>query len=208
MKPSDSKKKAEPRVWGLTGGIASGKSLVAKFFAEEGVPVIDADEIARELRGPGGAAHELIQKRFGTVDPSKLREIVFTDPSARKDLEAILHPLIQKESGKRIEAALQGREGAVPVLYEATLLVETGRYRDLQGLIVVVAEEEVRIQRLIARDRSSRELAQRILASQLGDAERRDHATFVIENDGSIENLKAQVRALLPRLSNFHRSKS
>ncbi len=208
MKPSESKKArsstpvAPPvaKIWGLTGGIASGKSTVARIFSELGVPVIDADQVARELRAPDGAAHDAILARFGTADSARLREIVFSDPVARADLEAILHPLIREESARRISQAVEGRVGIVPVIYEAALLVETGRYRDFAGLIVVAASEELRLARLMARDQSEEELARKILRSQISDEKRRSCATFVIENHGSIEELHAQVLAIFPKL--------
>src|SRR5271167_754127 len=89
-------------VWGLTGGIASGKSSVARFLEKAGLYIIDADQLARDLSKEGGKAHPLIVKRFGTADRAKIRETVFNDPKARKDLEAILHPLIGEESRKRM----------------------------------------------------------------------------------------------------------
>jgi len=221
MKPSESKKAQanakSVKVWGLTGGIASGKSTVARIFAEAGVPVVDADQVARDLRAPGGAAHDPIVARFGTVDPARLREIVFSDPVARAELEAILHPLIRTESMRRIEAAVTGQLAsatngsgrrmdnltappAVPVIYEAALLVETGRYRDFAGLIVVSADEKLRVKRLMDRDQNDEELAQRIVAAQISDEKRRSCADFVIENHGSLEDLRKQVLAIVPKL--------
>jgi dephospho-CoA kinase len=200
MKPSESKK-AQAKIWGLTGGIASGKSTVARIFSEAGVPVVDADQVARELRAPGGAAYDAIVAQFGTADAQRLRQIVFSDPVARSKLETILHPLIRAESARRIEAMLVGKSGTVPVIYEATLLVETGRYRDFAGLIVVSADEELRLARLMARDKNPEELARRIVASQMSDEKRRSHATYIIENHGSVEDLRMQVLALLPKLA-------
>jgi len=181
-----------PEIWGLTGGIASGKSTAAKAFAAAGVPFVDADEIARELRAPDGAAHALIVARFGTADPVKLRQVVFTDPRAKNDLEGILHPLIQKESLARIRSFKAKR-----VIYEASLLIETGRYQDFAGLIVIVSPLEARRQRLVARDRISLELADQMIASQISDEERRKVATHVIENDGSAENLTKKIQSFV-----------
>jgi dephospho-CoA kinase len=181
--------------------VASGKSTVARLFAEAGIAVIDADAIARELRAPGGRAYDAIMARFGTADPSRLREIVFSDAVARSDLEAIMHPLIREESTRRIYEATLGHTGAVPVIYEAALLVETGRYRDFAGLIVVSADEETRMKRLMARDQSSEALARKIIAAQIADIDRQAVATFVIENHGSVDELRVQVQALLPKLS-------
>jgi dephospho-CoA kinase len=196
------------RVFGLTGGIASGKSTVAKFLGEAGLPVIDADWIARELSEPGGAAHTPIVERFGTGDRAKLREIVFKDAKSRRDLEAILHPLIRMESLHRMRREADawrmrhpGAPGPVPMIYEATLLVETGRYKDFDGLIVVEAPRDVRKIRVVERDGSLPELAEKIISAQLSDEERRAHATHVIENAGTLEELHAKVLALLPRLT-------
>jgi dephospho-CoA kinase len=208
MKQKTSKTKANSglKVIGLTGGIASGKSAVAEVFKSLGVPVIDADQIARALAQPGGAAHDKILKRFGTVDRAELRDLVFSDNAARKDLEAILHPLIQSESKKQIEALAQ-KSTVLPgiVLYEASLLVETGRFRDLDGLIVVETPRDIRIKRLVQRDSKkgmTAELAQKILNAQASDDERRHAATFVIDNSGIFQDLKTRVAALIQSLKN------
>jgi dephospho-CoA kinase len=176
-------------VWGLTGGIASGKSTAARIFAEEGIPVIDADQVSRELSAPGGAAYAEILGRFGTADRAELRKLVFADDQARKDLEAILHPQIVAESLKRMQSL-----GAPRVIYEATLLVETGRYKELTGLIVIDAPRDLRRARLIGRDGVEPELADRILASQIDDQRRREAATVVVPNAGTVDELRARVR--------------
>lgn len=181
-------------VWGLTGGIASGKSLVARFFEEEGWTVVDADQVSRDLSSPGGAAEPAIRARFGTTDRSELRQKIFSDPLARRDLEAILHPLIRMESLGRMRASDR------PVIYEAALLVERGRHRDFDGLIVVVSPREDRIRRLMERDRCSRESAEAIIAAQISDDERRAHATHLIENLGSEAELQVKVHALSKKL--------
>jgi dephospho-CoA kinase len=195
-KPKPSATKASP-VWGLTGGIASGKSSVAKFFAEAGFTIIDADQISRELSAPGGAAFAAIVERLGTGDRAELRKIVFDDPKARKELEAILHPLIGQESRRRM-AASKG-----PVIYEATLLVEAGRKKDFAGLIVVEAPLVQRISRLRARDGIDESAAKKILAAQLTDAERRAHADHVIVNDDSLEELRTKTLALAHALQSL-----
>ena len=183
--------------WGLTGGIAAGKSVAARMLAEAGCPVLDADALTKELSAPGGLAHAAIVARFGTADRAQLRDIVFANAPARKELEGILHPWIISESQKRIEALAKTAPVGRPVIYEAALLVETGRYKDLKGLIVVEAPHELRVQRLIARDRCTEEQARRILAIQTSDEERRAVAQHVLINDGSEEKLRSQVLALL-----------
>jgi dephospho-CoA kinase len=186
------------QIWGLTGGIASGKSTVGLYFAELGIPVIDADQISRTLSGETGAAHPAILKRFGTADRAKLREIVFKDPKARKDLEAILHPLIVLESQKLMDQHTAA--GAGLIIYEATLLIETGRDKTLDGLIVVVAQREEQRQRLISHRAMSGELADQILNAQISNEDREKAATFVIKNSGTHEELRTKVHALLTQL--------
>lgn len=179
-------------VIGLTGGIASGKSTVSKIFREQaGIPVIDADQIARDLSRAGGRAAPQILSRFGTLDRTELRKKIFSSRIARHELEAILHPLIIEESKERI--AQFADAGARIAIYEAALLVETGRYRDLDGLIVVEAPMEQRISRLMKRDGATRELAVSMIQSQATDADREKVATLLIQNDGSIEDLETKI---------------
>ena len=187
-------------VWGLTGGIASGKSLAARFFREEGFETLDADKISHELSAPGGLAYPQLIRRFGTADRGELRKIVFQSQDARKEIENILHPLIRAESEKRIQAI--GLKA--PILYEATLLVETGRYADFDGLIAISAPTETRIARLLARNSITRELAERIFASQLSDAEREAHASLVIHNDSTEEALRESVRLAAAQILKAH----
>lgn len=157
--------------------------------------MIDADQIARELASPGGAAYDLILKRFGTIDRTELRKIIFSNSQAKADLEQILHPLIRKESLQRMNALK-----APVALYEAALLVETGRYGDFQGLIVVRAPHEQRIKRLVARDHCTPEFAEKILQSQLSDEKRVTAATYVLDNSGTLNDLEFLVRELAQKL--------
>ena len=187
-------------VVGLTGGIASGKSLVAKILREKaGIPVLDADRISRDLSSPDGAAASAILKAFGTLDRAQLRKTIFGDAAARAQLEAILHPLIRSESIREISDL--ARAGARLAFYEATLLVETGRHRDFDGLLVVEAPLETRLGRVSARDGTSRTQALSIIQAQASDEARRKAATWTIENSGSIADLEERVLALLPEIT-------
>lgn len=197
------------RLIGLTGGIASGKSLAARIFSETGVPVIDADQISRKLSEKGGPAFDAIAKRFGTTDRAELRKLVFSDPKARKDLEGILHPLILSESMKAAKDSAEMRiltggkrsDGLPPaVLYEAALLVETGRYKDLDGLIVVDSPIAERLKRLMARDRISESMAQSMIASQANDFDRIKAADFVLRNAGTEAELRKQISEAIAQL--------
>jgi dephospho-CoA kinase len=186
-------------VVGLTGGIASGKSLVAKILREKAnFPVLDADQISRDLSSADGAAASAILNAFGTLDRAQLRKKIFGDATARAQLEAILHPLIRSESIREISDL--ARAGASLAFYEASLLVETGRYRDFDGLLVVEAPLETRISRLIERDGASRAQAEAVIAAQATDTARRKASTWVIENSGSVEDLEARVLELLPEI--------
>jgi len=181
------------QIFGLTGGIASGKSTVAATFRELGIPVLDADQIARDLRAPGGAARPLIEARFQTSDPKELKRIIFNDPKAKRDIEEIMHPLIQKRSE---EWFLSQTLDSPYLIYEAALLIETGRYQDFEGLIVVVSDEENQIQRVMARDSLDESFSRQIIGSQLPVSEKIQLATHLITNHGSVEDLKKQVKSL------------
>ena len=190
---------------GLTGGIGSGKSAVAQMFAARGVPVIDADALAREVVAPGGPAHADVAAAWpevigadGTVDRKRLGKIVFDDPAARKKLEGFTHPRIQAVADARLAAL--GDAGERLALYEATLLVESGRWRDFDGLIVVVASPETQVARAMARDGLSREEAEARVRAQLSTEEKLRVATEVIDNDGALAATEAQVEVLLSKL--------
>lgn len=192
------------KVWGLTGGIASGKSAVAKLFEKEGFFIIDADQVARELRAPGGAAHEAVFNLFKTHDAKEIRKKVFSDPISRKKLESLLHPLIRKSAQDHIQKQVEltsKSKRPLKVIYEASLLVETGTYPDFNGLIVVTAPIHERIERLKKRDQISEDDARAILQSQISDEERNKHAQFIIENSGSQETLSKTVHALAVKLA-------
>ena len=190
---------------GLTGGIGAGKSTVARLIAELGVPVLDADQLAREVVAPGQPAHAAIAAAWpeaiapdGRIDRKRLGAIVFADPAARKRLEAMTHRPIQELCDRRAEEL--ARQGHRLAFYEASLLVETGRHRDLDGLTVVTAAEETRVRRTMARDGVDPGAARARIAAQLPQADKVAVATHVIDNDGTIEATREQVARLVQRL--------
>ncbi len=184
---------------GLTGGIASGKTTAAHRFAELGATVIDADEVARALVEPGMPALTEILARFGDgvlgadrrLDRRALRERVFRDPGARRDLEAILHPRIRAEMARRAAAAA----GPYAILV-IPLLIEGGQRDGFDRILVVDVAEETQRRRLLERDRVSAELASAMLAAQARRAERLARADDVLSNEASLEALQAGVDAL------------
>ena len=193
------------KVLGLTGGIGTGKSTVARLFTDRGVPVVDADALARDVVAPGLPAHADIAVAWpeaiaedGAIDRKRLGDIVFADPAARARLEAITHPRIQAASTERLAAlAAAGHRLA---LYQAPLLVESGRHRDFDGLIVVTALQATQIARVRARDGLSQAQAEARIRAQLPTAEKVAVATFVIDNGGDLAATEAAVDALLKRL--------
>lgn len=183
----------------LTGGIASGKSTVAALFAALGVPVIDTDEIARELVAPGSALLAQVLERFGpgvrasdgSLDRRALRELVFHDAGARAALEALLHPAIRARAAER-EAAARGPY----VITVIPLLAETARAGDYERVLVVDCDERAQRERLARRDGSSAATIDAALAAQASRAERRALADEVIVNDGELAALSSRVREL------------
>lgn len=186
----------------LTGGIASGKSTVAKFFAALGVPIIDTDQVARQVVEPGQPPLERLVERFGAailtpdghLDRPKLREIVFSDPKARADLEALTHPAI----GSAVQAWSAAAGGPYQILI-IPLLVEKGLTSQVDRVLVVDCDEDLQIRRLQARDGSTLEQARAILNAQTSRAARLKAADDVIQNDGDLSAVRDQVSALHAR---------
>lgn len=193
---------------GLTGGIGSGKSTVARLFAERGALVVDADRVAREVVEPGEDALARIVERFGddvltpegSLDRAAMAAIVFADDEARAALEAITHPAIRDRIAERVAAVAEleqadGRDRIVVV--DHPLLVESGAAAGFGTVVVVEAPEEVRVQRLVDARGMDEADARARMATQADDATRRAAATHVIDNAGPTEDLAAQVDAVL-----------
>lgn len=184
---------------GLTGGIACGKSTVAGMLRALGADVVDADLVARVVVDPGRPALAEIEQEFGRemispdgrLDRKRLADRVFDDEGARRRLEAILHPRIVAES-ERLLGELRDR-GVTVAVYEAALLVETGRHRTLDALVVVVASEDEQVRRLTARDGISLAEAQRRLAAQLPNAAKIAVADHVIRCEGALADVQRRV---------------
>jgi dephospho-CoA kinase len=187
---------------GLTGGIASGKSTAAKFFGALGVPILDSDQIARDVVEPGQPPLERLVERFGPkiltadghLDRPALRDIVFSDPKARADLEALTHPAI----GAAMEARSAAAGGPYQILV-IPLLVEKNLAAHVDRVLVVDCDEELQIRRLRDRDRSTREQVQAILRAQAPRAARLKAADDVIHNDTDLSAVRAQVATLHER---------
>ncbi len=198
------------RVIALTGGIGSGKSTVARLLQDAGAIVIDADQVAREIVEPGEAALAEIVARFGedvlteagALDRAGLAAVVFSDPSARQDLEAITHPRIgQRIATKFARVAEQETADGLArvVVLDHPLLVESGLAASHETVVVVEAPEELRVRRLVERGLTADDARARMQV-QATDEQRRAVATHVIDNGGDLPNLGAAVAALLATL--------
>ena len=199
MSPNPAFSDNHPYTVALTGGIASGKTLISDEFARLGVPVVDTDLIAREIVEPGQPALKDIENAFGPniIDPNgrlkraELRALIFSDPGERKKLESILHPRIRQEADKAIaEVSFAYCILVIP------LLAESGAYPNVDRILVVDVKPEVQVDRLMTRDNSSRKQAEQALASQAGREQRLKIADDVLDNSGSPEQARNKVAQL------------
>ena len=189
-------------VIGLTGGIGSGKSTVAQLFAERGVPIVDADVIAREITQPNTPAWTKIIHYFGktillennALDRTKLRHLIFNDPDQRLWLENLLHPLIRKEIEQRIN------EMTAPYCIAVIpLLIEVKPYAFINRILVVDVPHALQIERVAIRDKSEKSHIDAILKTQISRQQRLAHADDIITNDGTLTDLIPQVETLHQR---------
>jgi dephospho-CoA kinase len=187
-------------VVGLTGGIGSGKSAAAEEFARLGATVVDTDLIAHELTAAGGKAIEPVRRRFGdaaigaggAMDRAWMRQRAFSDPEAKKALEAILHPMIREESRRRIGAAT----GAY-VVHAVPLLVESGDFRQrVDRVLVIDVPEALQVARVRARSALAEDAIRAIMRAQASRAERLAAADDVLDNSDTLDALRHGVRAL------------
>jgi dephospho-CoA kinase len=190
---------------GLTGGIGSGKSTVAKMLADCGAAVIDSDAIARQVTAPGGAAIDLIAKQFGALfitpegalNRDRMRQLVFNDEQAKKQLEAIVHPLVGEETARQAAQA-----GSACIVFDVPLLVESGRWRQqVDRVLVVDCNETTQVSRVMVRNGWAREVVERVMAGQASRAQRLAAADVCIYNDAplSLAALAVMVRQLAQR---------
>lgn len=189
-------------VFALTGGIASGKSTVSDLFQSLGITVIDADIAARKVVEPGTPALNAMVEHFGDkildtstmpaqLDRKKVRDIIFNNPDERQWLEACLHPPIRQWMYQQTEMAVSDY-----VIHAIPLLIETGLYQQYHEVIVIDVPESSQIERLMLRDNCTEEAARKILKSQVSRTKRKRHATYVINNNNSLEELEKSVKSL------------
>jgi dephospho-CoA kinase len=191
---------------GLTGGIASGKSTVAKILERLGAAIVNADTLSREVVEPGQEGWKEIVATFGadvlqpdqTLDRQKLRTIIFDNPDARKTLEAIIHPRVRALAEQRIREHTAA--GFVVVVYEVPLLFEAKIHEWLRPVILVACDVDTQRRRLEQRDQVDSAAAQKIIDAQMSLEEKRRLADYVIENNGTLADLERQVREVLAKI--------
>jgi dephospho-CoA kinase len=192
---------------GLTGGVASGKSVVSQVWKKEGAYLIDADRIARELVQPRTPAWKAVVKAFGkeilqedgSIHRKKLATRVFSKPVERDLLNRIIHPRIKREIDRRIKGIVQKGPNAIVVI-DAALLVETGYYRDVDRVVVVTSTKKQQMERLRSREQMDQEMARGIIDSQISGAERIKVADIIIRNEGSLEEIEKKAKGVFQKL--------
>ena len=195
---------------GLTGGMGSGKSLAAKFFAEQGAHIIDADQLARDLVRPGQPAlkeivdvfGELILEPSGNLDREALAKIIFEDTEKKSALEAILHPkVIANEQEKYLNIC--ANDPTAIVIVDAALLIESGNYKNVDKVIVVQSREEQQVQRILSRGSQSYDQAIARIKNQMSFEEKSRYADFILDNQSQPEDLRHKVHELYVKLLNI-----
>jgi dephospho-CoA kinase len=190
----------------LTGGIATGKSYVAAKIRDAGVPIVDADVLSREVVAPGTPGLAAVRKRFGpdsvrrdgTMDRVRIAQVVFKDKRARLDLEAIIHPAVQRAIDEFFATLPKRTPFAVA---DIPLLFETGRENQFNAVVVVACPRPMQLERLMERNKLSKEDAERRLSAQLPIEKKVEKATHVIRTDGTFEETDQQVADLIKKLS-------
>lgn len=197
-----------PYIVALSGGIASGKSTIANLFAQLGVPIIDADVIARQVVEIGTDAYKLIIKHFSQeillpnneIDRSQLREIIFNNDHERLWLNNLLHPIIQEQTQIQI-----AQQTAAYVIWVVPLLVENNLHNLADRVLMVDTPEQLQLERLIQRDNIDESLAKKMISSQISSQKRLTYADDIIVNNGDLTSLTAQINKLHQQyLNNFN----
>jgi dephospho-CoA kinase len=195
---------------GLTGGIGSGKSVVSGMFREMGARIIDADVLAREALEPGTPAYSETVRLFGRrilgsdgrIQRKALADIIFRDPAKRAQLEALVHPRVFSEEARLVREITERQPDAV-VLFDAALLIESGAHRRMDRVVVVWCRPETQLLRLMEKVGITREEALMRIAAQMPLDEKKRHATYVVDNDGSLERTREQVERIYRELKQY-----
>ncbi|MBK7994434.1 MAG: dephospho-CoA kinase [Blastocatellia bacterium] len=199
---------------GLTGGIGTGKSHVAKTFIELGCYVFDADKIARQVVEPGEVGFEKVVAEFskeilaedGTIDRAKLGQVIFSSPEKREKLNQILHPIIIDKQDSLISETINQDPNAI-VIIDAALMIETGSYKRFDKLIVVYCDKESQIERVMKRNNLSRSEVESRINSQMPSDEKRKYADIEIDTSGSFKETEDKVKVVYQELKGLAKKK-
>jgi len=194
-------------VIGLTGGLATGKSLITDYLKSKGIHVIDADQLSRDVVQNGQPAFKEIVQGFGktilhkdgSLNREKLAHLIFDKPEKRKELEAIIHPRVYEAAWKDIHR-IQGQDPDALIVFSVPLLFETGHEKEVDKVIVVYADESTQFERLQKRNGFTQKESRKRISAQLPIEEKKNAADFLIHNTGSIQEALQQVDELLPTL--------
>ena len=195
---------------GLTGGMGSGKSLAAKFFAEQGAHIIDADQLSRELVRPGHPALKEIVDAFGedilepsgNLDREALAKIIFDDTENKSALEAILHPKVIVREQEKYLSICASNPSAI-VIVDAALLIESGNYKNVDKVIVVQSREEQQIQRILSRGLQNYDQVIARIKNQMSFEEKSKYADYILDNQSQAEDLRQKVQEIYAKLLNI-----
>ena len=195
------------KCFALTGGIASGKSLIADLLRKAQIPVVDADELARQVAAIGSKGLTQIVSRFGnayligngSLNRKKLAQLIFSDEKARKDLEAIIHPLIAEKFAQ--ERARLKRQGHMYCVYVAPLIFEAGVQKEFDAVILIITDPKIQLDRLATRDRISLAEAKLRMQAQMPTKEKKKLTKYWIDNNGTPEDTTANLKALWKQLT-------
>ena len=187
------------RTAALTGGIASGKSMVSRMFHELGAYVIDADIVARQVIEPEQPAWKDILLDTGYIDRKKLGKIVFNQPEELRLLEHIIHPRVIEDINHQ-EQRIRNTDNELVILVDVPLLIEASMHTDYLTIIVVYASEEIQLKRLMMRDNISKQVAQQRIAVLMPLSEKLNYATYIINNDGTIDRTREQVEDIYQKM--------
>lgn len=195
---------------GLTGNIASGKSTIAALFEKHGCYTIDADNISRIVMAPDGSAYPAIVEAFShhilddqqQINRAALKDIVFQDESKRKLLESIVHPAIHDYERKWV-GSIKGKDDKAIIITHAALIIEKDSYKRFDSIIVINVNEQIQRSRLLKRDGMNPKLAEKIMNSQMPINEKLKYANFIIDNNGSIDDLAHEVERVMELLRTY-----
>lgn len=201
---------------GMTGGIGCGKNTAADIFKELGFFVIDSDEISRKVMQVNGRAYKDVVNHFGrkilnpdkTINRGELGKIVFSDKAAKEKLESIVHPAIFIEE-KIMRSNIFAKNSKAVIITHAALMIETESYKNYDALIVITADKDVRIKRIMERDKHiSLEYAEKVIANQMNDEDRLEYADFIIDNSGTKAELYSEVKRLYELITQLNYGES